>query len=309
MRHLVSLNDFTGDEIRHMLEESIRLKKLRRENALAPLPGKPCLALIFEKSSMRTRVSFDVAIHDLGGYSIYLSRQDINLGSRESFKDAALVLSRYVNCVAARTFEQNTVEELARYSDVPVINALSDMYHPCQALADILTALERFGTLKGVKLAFIGDGNNVARSLAVICAKLGMDYAIASPDGYELDEPSLKLAKSYAAKSGSRIEQVRAPGDAASGARVLYTDTWVSMGQEKETEKRLKDFKGYCIDSALLKAAAPDAIVMHCLPAHRGLEITDEVMDGPQSVVLDEAENRLHAQRAVLKLLLSDWRS
>jgi len=260
---------------------------------------------VFEKSSMRTRVSFEVAMTQLGGHSIYLSRDDINLGEREPVKDGARVLSRYVDGIAARTYSHRTVEELAAHAGVPVINALSDRFHPCQALGDMLTIEERFGIVESLKVAFIGDANNVARSMAVACAKLGIQFAIASPPGYQFAPEEVRQLQQFALRSEAGVTVTDSPQEAAAGANVLYTDTWVSMGQEEETQRRLKAFEGYCLDAALLEEAATGAIVLHCLPAYRGREITEEVMEGPQSAVFDQAENRLHAQRALLQMLLA----
>jgi ornithine carbamoyltransferase len=280
------------------------MKKEIKGGRLRPSLSGKTLALVFEKSSMRTRVSFEVAMLQLGGHSIYLSRGDIDLGKREPVKDGARVLSRYVDGIAARVFAHATVEELAAHSTVPVINALSDKAHPCQALGDIMTVEEKFSSLEGVKLAYIGDANNVARSLAVICAKLGIHYAIACPRPYQFDAEFQRRVRELAVASKATLEITDSPGEAAAGADVLYTDTWVSMGQEAELERRLHDFQGYTIDAGKLQRASKRAIVMHCMPAYRGKEITDEVIEGPQSVVFDQAENRMHAQRALLHLLL-----
>jgi len=303
--HLVTLLDWQPDRIREVLALAMELKRLVNESRLeATLRGKT-LALVFEKPSMRTRVSFEVAMTQLGGHVTYLSRDDVNLGVREPIKDGARVLSRYVDGIAARTYSHETVQELARYATVPVINALSDRAHPCQALADMLTIFERFGEEPQVRVAFIGDANNVARSLAVICAKLGVDFSIACPPKYCFDGPFLAVVEQIAAASGCRLNVCHSPAEAAEGAGVLYTDVWVSMGQEAESERRRKAFEGYCVDPELLSRAAEGAIVMHDMPAHRGEEITDEVIEGPQSAVFDQAENRLHAERALLHLLLA----
>ena len=293
--------DWSPDEIRAVLSLAHQMKRQMREGHLRPTLAGKILALIFEKSSVRTRVSFEVAITQLGGHAIYLSQSDINLGKREPVKDGARVLSRYVDGIAARVYSHATVEELAAYSSVPVINALSDWAHPCQALADITTVQERHPDLAGVTLAFIGDANNVARSLAVICAKLGLKYRLACPAAYQFDRRFLRELESI---PGASIQVTHSPAQAAAGADVLYTDTWISMGQEAEAERRLRDFQSYRIDAALLRLAAKDVMVMHCMPASRGNEITDEVIEGPQSVVFDQAENRLHTQRAVLEVLM-----
>jgi len=304
-RHLITLEDWEPDEIRQVLELARRTKPQVRGGHLAhTLTGKT-LALIFEKSSMRTRVSFEVAMRQLGGGSIYLSQSDVNLGKREPIRDGARVLSRYVDAVAARVYHHATVEELAAYSAIPIINALSDRVHPCQALADAMTIQERFSSLEGVTIAYVGDANNVARSLAVVAAKLGADCRIASPPSHRFDEGFEKTLRAMAAESGASLTTTDSPSEAAAGADVLYTDTWVSMGQEAEVEERRRAFQGYRIDRRLLGEASERAIVMHCLPAYRDSEITDEVMESPQCAVFDQAENRLHTQRAVLDLLMA----
>lgn len=303
--HLVTLFDWDAERIRELLALAHELKAKARAGKLrATLKGRT-LALLFEKSSMRTRVSFEVAMTHLGGHTIYLSKDDVNLGQREPIKDGARVLSRYVDGIAARTYAHATVEELAAHSTVPVINALSDRAHPCQALGDMLTIEERFENAKGLKVAFIGDANNVASSLACICAKLSVDFAIACPAGYDFDPGVRSQLVEAAAETESSISVTRDPAEAARGAHVLYTDVWVSMGQEAEAKKRQCDFAGFCVDADLVSAASPDVIVMHCLPAHRGQEITDDVIEGPRSVVFEQAENRLHAQRALLQMLLA----
>jgi ornithine carbamoyltransferase len=305
-KHLLTLSDWPSDDIAAVLELAHEMKsKLRRDRLQPSLAGKT-LALVFEKRSMRTRVSFEVAMTQLGGASLFLSKDDINLGEREPVKDGSRVLSRYVDGVAARVYEHAMVEELARYSSIPIINALSDEAHPCQALADLMTIQERFEDTGEITVAYIGDANNVARSLSVICAKLGVDFRIAAPKGYRFDEGFERQVRSFADASGSRLEVAENPREAATGAHVLYTDTWVSMGQEEEARQRMRAFEGYCVDDTLSANAADDHIVLHCLPAHRGHEITDAVMEGPHSAVFDEAENRLHAQRALLHLLMSD---
>ena len=266
--------------------------------------GGKTLALLFEKPSLRTRVSFDVAMQQLGGHTLYLSPAEVGLGEREPVADVARVLSRYVDAIAARTFKHETVEELARWADVPVINALSDGEHPCQALADLLTIYEKKDRWRGLVLAFVGDGNNVARSLMLGSAMVGMEFRIASPQGYCVSRALVDKAESLAAASGAAVVCVESPQEAVRGADVVYTDVWASMGQEKEQVERRRAFSGYQVNAELLALASPDAIVMHDLPAHRGEEIADEVIEGPQSVVFDQAENRLHAQKAVLALIL-----
>lgn len=300
-RDLLSVSDLTSAELAHVLETAMALKDSGRR----PILRDKTLALVFEKPSLRTRVSFEVAMRHLGGDCLYLSPPEVGLGQRETPADVARVLSRYVDAIAARTFTQATVRELAEYADVPVINALSDEEHPCQALADLLTVREKKGGLAGVTLAYIGDGNNVANSLALAGGMSGMHVRFASPEGYEVPEGVRAAAQTTAAANGGSITQVTAPAEAVSGADVVYTDVWASMGQEQEATLRSEAFAGYTVDLKLMSLAKPDAIFMHDLPAHRGDEVTDEVMDGPQSVVFDQAENRLHAQKAVLALLLA----
>jgi ornithine carbamoyltransferase len=264
------------------------------------------LALIFEKPSLRTRVSFDVAMQQLGGQAVYLNQAEVGLGQREPVADVARVLSRYVNVIAARTYEHRTLLDLARFADVPVINALSDEEHPCQALADLLTVLERLGTLRGVRLAFVGDGFNVAASLAAGAALTGVSFAMASPEGYELPDGPLRAIRESAARHGAEIELFDDPGEAIRGADVVYTDVWASMGQEDSYAQRKEAFAGFTVTANLMALAKPTAIFMHDLPAHRGDEVTDDVIEGKQSVVFDQAENRLHAQKAILALVAGD---
>lgn len=299
-RDLISIADMSPHDIRRVVNTALIMKSGRSPSVLK---GKT-LALLFEKPSLRTRVSFDVAMHQLGGHAVYLSPAEVGLGEREPVADVARVLSRYVDAIAARTFKHETVEELARWADVPVINALSDGEHPCQALADLLTIYEKKGRWRGLVLAFVGDGNNVARSLMLGSALAGMDFRIASPQGYGISTELVDKAKSLAAASGVAVVCVESPQEAVSGADVVYTDVWMSMGQEKEQAERQRAFSGYQVNAELLALASPDAIVMHDLPAHRGEEIADEVIEGPQSVIFDQAENRLHAQKAVLSLIL-----
>lgn len=302
--HLVTLLDWDAEQIREVLELAHRLKAEARRGTLQPALQCKTLALLFEKESMRTRVSFEVAMTELGGHVTYLSKDDVDLGVREPIKDGARVLSRYVSGIAARTYRHATVEELAAYSDVPVINALSDWAHPCQSLADVLTIQEKFGAPESRKIAFIGDANNVSRSLAIACAKLGYRFTIACPEDYRFEPGFLSKLQQMAEATGGSIGVTGSVADAAEGAHVLYTDVWTSMGQEQEAEQRRRDFAGFCIDAAVLGQASAEAVVMHDLPAHRGEEITDEVLEGPQSVVFDQAENRLHAERALLQMLL-----
>lgn len=285
--------DLAGDELRYLLDLAAAVKRSPGDYSQA-LAGKS-IALLFEKPSLRTRLTFELAIKQLGGDSLFF---EAPIGVREPLKDVARNLDRWVNGIVARVFLQDTIDALAQWSSVPVINALSDLFHPCQALADMQTIRERFGELQGRKLAFIGDGNNVANSWVEAAHVLGFDLRIACPKGYEPD-PAVRKDAERIGRGEVRI--VRDPAEAARGADVLYTDVWTSMGQEAEARKRLAAFKGYCVDAALLRLADPGAIVMHCLPAHRGEEITEAVLEGPHSAVFDEAENRLHVQMAVLE--------
>jgi ornithine carbamoyltransferase len=301
----LAISDLTPDEFDGLIQTAARLKADWRRDKAKPLLENKTLGMIFQKPSLRTRVSFDMAMLQLGGHALYLSPQEIGLGQRESVADVARVLSRYVDAIMARVFAHGHVVELARYSDKPVVNGLSDYEHPCQALADLFTVYEHKGTLKGLKLTFLGDGNNVARSLMLACALSGMEFAIASPPGYQLNDESVRRAAEFAEQTGGKIHLLEDPALAAQGADVLYTDVWASMGQEDEAQLRAQVFPPYQVNAALVARAKPDAIVLHCLPAHRGLEITDEVMDGEHSVVFDQAENRMHAQKAVLVELMN----
>jgi ornithine carbamoyltransferase len=302
--NLITLMDWSPETIRETLTLSHELKRQVNAGNLEPTLTNRTLALVFEKASMRTRVSFEVAITQLGGNAIYLSRDDINLGKREPIKDGARVLSRYVDAVAARVYSHATVEELGEYADVPIINALSDRAHPCQALADAMTVQERLTEPGGGRIAFIGDANNVSWSMAVICAKLGWHFVLASPEGYRFSTPDMELVRSLAQDTGGSVEFCHSPEQAADGAVALYTDVWTSMGQEEEAQQRLRDFEQFTIDDALLALADEKAIVLHCLPAHRGEEITDSVIESGQSAVFDQAENRLHVSRALLRMLV-----
>jgi ornithine carbamoyltransferase len=297
-KDLLSITDLEAEDIRLLIADAVSLKA---QGWLDMLKGKS-LAIMFEKPSLRTRVSFELAMRQLGGEAIYLSPAEVGLGGRESVPDVARVLSRYVNAVVARTFSHRTLEVLAEYSAVPVINALSDREHPCQALADLLTITEKKGELQGLTLAFIGDGNNVARSLMLAAALTGMNFRIASPAGCAIDEGTMKLARSRAAGGGLLCTDQ--PQLAVGGADIVYTDVWTSMGQEDEAKERRDAFAGYRVDANLFSLAKPDAIFMHDLPAHRGEEVTDEVIDGERSVVFEQAENRLHAQKALLAAIL-----
>lgn len=297
-KDFLSISDLTSDNIQALISAAAAMKNQGWGTRLS----EKVLALLFEKPSLRHRVSFEVAMRQLGGQCIYLSPPEVGLGQRESIADVARVLSGYVDCIAARTFSHQTLETLAKYSRVPVINSLSDLEHPCQALADLLTIYEKKGELKGLTLAFIGDGNNVANSLVLASALSGMNFRIASPASYTFKENILNLAQEYAARTGGSVFCTKDPHDAVSGANIVYTDVWTSMGQEKEAEKRRRAFAGYQVNNRLLSLARKDAIFMHDLPAHRGEEVTDEVMDGPQSVVFQQSENKMH----MLKALLTD---
>ena len=308
MEHLLSLADLSGDELWQILNLALELKEEWARGGNRPLLQGRTLGMLFQKPSLRTRVSFEMGMIHLGGQAIYLSPAEVQLGKRESVADVARVLSRYVDGIMARVFAHAHIEELAAHSRVPVINGLSDYNHPCQALADLLTILEKKGRLKGLRLAYLGDGNNVATSLLFGGTKMGMEVALATPPGYEITEDVEDLATAFAEESGGRVILTYEPLEAVAGADVIYTDTWTSMGQEAEREKRLKVFPPYQVNAGLVaasgKSGKDEVIVMHCLPAHRGQEITDEVADGPHSVLFDQAENRLHAQKAVLALLL-----
>ncbi len=303
MKHdLITLLDYSSAEILALIDSADRLKK-QKGKLRADLKGKS-VALLFQKPSNRTRVSFEVGVYELGGHCLYLGPDEINLGKRESTYDVAKTLSRYVHCIVARVFDNKDIVELAKNADVPVINALCDLYHPCQALADIQTIREQWGKFKGLTLAYVGDGNNVFHSLMIACAKVGINVRFAGPKGYDPDSGIVHHALEIAKKNNCTIESGRNPKEAIKGADVIYSDVWVSMGQEKETARRIKDFKGYQINQDLLKLAHKDYIFMHCLPAHRGLEVTADIIDGKHSMIFDQAENRLHAQKAVLLKLL-----
>jgi ornithine carbamoyltransferase len=304
-KDLVSVADLERDDIDKLYALTAEMKSsCKRGDTDLCLAGKT-LGMIFEKSSMRTRVSFEVAMTQIGGHAIYLTKHDINIGERESIKDVSKVLSRFIDCIAIRTYEHKTVTELAGCSSVPVINALSDYTHPCQALTDLFTVKEKLGTLDNVKIAYVGDGNNVARSLAFLCAKLKVTCIVATPENYGLSEEFLGELENSVKDKDSYIKQITDPEEAAKDADVIYTDTWISMGEEEEAEIRRKDFEGFQVNSKLVSHAKKDVFVMHCLPAHRGEEITDDVIDGKHSIVYDQAENRLHVQKALLKLLIN----
>ncbi|MGE5570355.1 MAG: ornithine carbamoyltransferase [Rhodospirillales bacterium] len=291
--------DLSHDEVGYLLDlaDAVKAAPQRFAGALA---GRS-LSLLFEKPSLRTRMTFELAIKQLGGDSVFSNGL---IGEREPIKDVARNLERWTNCIVARTFSQKTVIELARWSKAPVINALSDLYHPCQALADVMTLRERFGTLRGLKVAFVGDGNNVAHSLMLSAARLGADVAVASPPGYAPNPEVVGQAEGLAAAAGSTVTITTVPEEAVTGANAVYTDVWTSMGSENEAERRRKAFRGYQVNEKLFSLAARGAVFMHCLPAHRGEEVTDEVIESQQSVVFDQAENRLHAQKALLLMMI-----
>ncbi len=304
-RHYLHISDHTPESFQGLLDLALKLKAELRSGGNAPVLKGKILGMVFQKPSLRTRVSFDVAMRQLGGDALYLSPAEIGLGGRESVADVARVLSRYVSGIMARTFSHQHILDLAQYASVPVINGLSDYNHPCQGLADLLTVLEHKGRVKGLRIVYVGDGFNVATSLWHGCALLGANFVIASPRGYELGARAVEIGKAPAAATGATIELLNDPRAAVAGADVIYTDTWTSMGQEAEAAIRRQAFDGFQVNAALMALAKPDAIVLHCLPAHRNEEITDEVMDGPQSAVFDQAENRLHAQKAVLASLMA----
>jgi ornithine carbamoyltransferase len=303
MKDFLCINDCSVDSLKELLSLGDELKKLYKSGGRDLCLAGKTLVILFEKPSLRTRISFHVAMTDLGGSVIFVKPEDIGgIGKREPIKDIARVLSRYVHGIVARTFEHSAVTELAMYSSVPVINALTDWVHPCEAMADALTISEHCGQLEGVKIAFIGDGNNVARSLAFACSKLGMKMVVASPAGYELDAETIRIANQ---NSADCVKQTNDPQEAVTGADIIYTDTWVSMGQESEKQKRIEAFKGFQVNNELLKSAPAGVKIMHCLPAYRGFEITDEVTESENSIMFDQAENRLHFQRALLKKLMT----
>ncbi|MDD4939628.1 MAG: ornithine carbamoyltransferase [Candidatus Omnitrophica bacterium] len=303
MKDLISVKDLSVEQIQELLKLTDEIKR-DKTRFTAALSGKT-LALIFQKPSNRTRVSFEVGMYQLGGYSIYLGPNEISLGVRESISDVAKTLSRYVDGIVLRTFEHKNVTDLAKFASVPVINGLSDLTHPCQALADIYTIREKKENLKGMTLAYIGDGNNVCNSLLYACAKVGMNMNIAAPKGYEPDKHVLDEAKRMAQSGGSEINLSGKPREAVRGADVIYTDVWTSMGQEKEAKARKKAFKGFQVNKTLVNLAGKGVLVMHCLPAHRGEEIADDIMESKNSVIFDQAENRMHVQKAILIKLLS----
>jgi ornithine carbamoyltransferase len=303
-RDFTRMASWNPEDIKTVLDLADELKQLqRRREDHRLLPGRT-LGMIFQKPSTRTRVSFEVGIAQLGGHALYLRADDLQLGRGETIKDTAVVLSRYLDAIMIRTYSQDDVEELAQHASIPVVNGLTDAAHPCQALADLMTIRERLGRLSGVKVAYLGDGNNVCASLMLGASKFGMRFTAATPVGYEPKETVVKSARRSAVQSGGTVELTNDPRDAAKGADVLYTDVWTSMGQDEERQRRLEDLAGFGIDADVVAAAATDAIVLHCLPAHYGEEITEEVLYGPRSAVWDEAENRLHSQKALLSLVV-----
>ncbi len=305
MKHFLTLADFTKEEILEMIDLAFEIKKETKQGELKPYMKQKTLAMIFEKSSTRTRVSFEVGMYQLGGHALFLSSRDIQLGRGEPMKDSARVISRMVDMVMIRTFSQKKLEEFAKFSKVPVINGLTDEYHPVQLMADYMTMIEQ--GIKEPIVAYVGDGNNMAHSWLMLAGKLGFELRIATPIGYEVDNDILREAKNFAKISGAKIEIGNDPKEAISGANVVTTDTWISMGQEEEREERIKDFKGYEIDKEIMKLAKEDAIFLHCLPAYRGYEVSEEVFEEYSEVIFSEAENRLHAQKGIM-VWLDKWR-
>ena len=304
MKHFIDLADWSSDELHHLLDLAIQLKAEHKNGGNPPLMRGKALAMVFQKPSLRTRVSFEMAMQHLGGHALMLGPGEIGLGKRESIADIARVLSGYVQGIMARVFDHEHVTGLAEWATVPVINGLSDDSHPCQAMADVLTLREHFGKLEGLHIAFVGDGNNMAYSLAQAAAMLGAHFTLAAPSGYMLSEEALENISALAAPHGGTVQVYNDPIEAVRNADCVYTDTWVSMGQEGDTARRLNDLAGYQVNEALLKHAPSHAVVLHCLPAHRGQEITDAVADGAQSLIFQQAENRLHAQKAILVELM-----
>jgi len=304
-RDFLSLSDYSADEIYYLLETAIVLKRRWMIGEKIEILSGKTLAMLFEKPSLRTRVSFEMAMHQLGGKAMYIGPQEVGLGKREAIKDVAMVLDRMVEAVMIRTFSHDNLIQMAKYSKIPIINGLSDLHHPCQILGDLLTILEKKGTLKNQKISYFGDGNNVCHSWLVAAGILGLKLTICSPNSYQPQTDIWDWAQEKGCNSGAAIVYEANPLVAAQDADVIYTDVWASMGKESEMEERIAHFKKLKVNQNLLDKAHPEAIVLHCMPAHRNLEITDEVMDGPQSVIIDEAENRLHAQKALLALIMS----
>ena len=305
-RDFLSIADLTAGEIEGLFDRARRLKEVQKAGIPHPTLAGKTLGMIFMKPSTRTRVSFEVGMFQLGGHAIFLSASDLQMGRGETIADSARTLSRYLDGVVFRAFAQADVEELARHATVPVINGLSDLLHPCQVLSDCFTILEHFGSLKDRTIAYIGDGNNVANSWLIAAAKLKLTLVLACPESYGPDHAIRTAAENQAAETGATIKIARKPAEAADGADVLYTDVWASMGQEADADKRRASFAGYTIDEDLLSTARPGAVVMHCLPAHRDEEIASEVADGPASIIFEQAENRLHLQKALLEFLMGE---
>jgi ornithine carbamoyltransferase len=304
MKHYLAISDYSSEEIQDLLDLAVKLKKEYFAKGNKPIFKGRVLGMIFQKPSLRTRVSFDMAMRHCGGDALYLSPNEIGLGKRESIADVARVLSGYVQALMARVFDHAHIVELAKWSEIPVVNGLSDYNHPCQGLADALTIQEKFGKkAKGLTVSYVGDANNVAVSLMHVCAKLGWNFTIANPEGYDLNPQAVGIAKDISEETGITLKFLRDPHEAVKGAHVIYTDTWTSMGQEEETAKREAVFPPYQVNAKLVGEADRDAIVMHCLPAHRNHELTDDVADGPHSVIFPQAHNRLHAQKAILARL------
>ncbi len=304
---MLCLQDYTKDEIYQVLSLALELKKMRNNGVKHEYLKGKTLAMIFTKSSTRTRVSFEAGMQQLGGHAMFLSGNDIQLGRGEPISDTAQVMSRMVDCIMIRTFAHSDIEELAQYSSVPVINALSDLLHPCQVLADLQTIYEHKGTLEGLKLAYIGDGNNMAHSLMLGCTKVGINVSIGCPDGYRPDNKITEMAKKNAQENNCELIITPDPKEAIKDADIVYCDVWASMGQESEQKIREKAFSGFCVDKDMFALAKKDACFMHCLPAHRGEEVTSDVIDSPASIIFDQAENRLHAQKALMVLLVNGW--
>jgi len=303
-KDFLAISDYSPADLQEMLDLAVTLKKEHFNGGNKPLFKGKTLAMVFQKPSLRTRMSFDMAMRHMEGDALYISPEEIGLGKRESIADVSRVLSGYVDAIMARVFGHADVLELAKWSSIPVINGLSDYNHPCQGMADALTIIEKFGTLKGLNITYVGDGNNVAVSLMHICAKLGGNFTIANPEDYDIVPKAIEDAQKFAKVSGSTLKFIRDPHEAVKKAHVIYTDTWTSMGQEAETEKRKRVFPPFQVNAQLVSEADKDVIVMHCLPAHRGQELTDEVADGSHSVIFPQAHNRLHAEKAVLAKLL-----
>lgn len=306
LKHFISIHDITVHEFNYLMDLALKLKKEQKAGVKHNILEGKTLGMIFTKSSTRTRISFEVGMYQLGGHPMYLNANDMQLGRGESIYDTANVMSRFVDGIMIRTYDHQDVLDLAKYGSVPVINALTDYLHPCQAMADLMTVYEHKGKLKGLKLAYVGDGNNVAHSLLYACAKAGMHMSVATPVGYECDAEVVANAQADAKETGAQITVCNDPAEAMKDADVVCTDTWTSMGQEAEKAERVKIFKDYQVNKELFSHAKDDAIFIHCLPAYRGYEVTEDIIDGPMSVVFDEAENRLHAQKAVLVALMGE---